>query len=676
MPAVQKQAGAGSAGFTLPWDRRTDFKSYPALSHVLANGGQGSGNFNHAGRPGEKKQFKENQDKVKAIFETHPDVTSDKLWGPKLGHQRIEFNFSGRNKSELRVPNSLRHLLDVPLKKKLTNSGGHDPNLEYCESCNKPTGKGVKGPIDGPDFCHCEKPLKNGGPGSGRYPAGSHPSNGDSGNQEQDRLAREYQGLVSHAHKLAGEADELSKGADKENTYKAHLEAMNKAAMASSQFRQAAGHMQSFHSSGLSGIPYRDAFYGHNESQQKYSDLADKHQEAINQINRNESLAKHGKSYYDSEHPEDYDSRPAYLSKFEPDAKPGPARRATIRVFDEPKAGRSELDSFYSELKRAKNSRIQNGAQGSGNFGHGGRPGMVGGSGPGGLAEGVRRKGVEMAAAKARKEEFYQKFLGKFKSDNQREPTLVEEKKMRKVAEWREWEEWQKRLNAVNQHPVIPAPAAQVVPAPAPRISTEETPPAPDPLRAEHQPLPPINKTTDPATLHYKPSSFGLIRDEELRTRSITKREEGFAVDSEGRKIWAKPGNEDTIIVDPDDRIKMMNDGNCVLTHNHPVTGGPFSSADVLFAIKTNLKEIRAVGKDFTYSMQRPAGGWPKMSCYNYPMVSAVAYGWQLHFKENMKLHNEAGASSNWLNTEKRNDFWQNFAAKNGIVYERTRTNP
>lgn len=52
----------------------------------------------------------------------------------------------------------------------------------------------------------------------------------------------------------------------------------------------------------------------------------------------------------------------------------------------------------------------------------------------------------------------------------------------------------------------------------------------------------------------------------------------------------------------------------CILTHNHPATGGPFSVADLVTAVRGNLAELRAVTDDHKiYSLKAPEGGWDKM---------------------------------------------------------------
>lgn len=46
-----------------------------------------------------------------------------------------------------------------------------------------------------------------------------------------------------------------------------------------------------------------------------------------------------------------------------------------------------------------------------------------------------------------------------------------------------------------------------------------------------------------------------------------------------------------------------------IITHNHP-SNRAFSAADILTAVTHDVKEIRAVGATYTYSLKRPKGGW------------------------------------------------------------------
>lgn len=55
---------------------------------------------------------------------------------------------------------------------------------------------------------------------------------------------------------------------------------------------------------------------------------------------------------------------------------------------------------------------------------------------------------------------------------------------------------------------------------------------------------------------------------------------------------------------------------NSIVSHNHPTERGEenalltFSATDLQYAVDHNVKEMRAVSKNHTFSMKRPHGGW------------------------------------------------------------------
>lgn len=53
--------------------------------------------------------------------------------------------------------------------------------------------------------------------------------------------------------------------------------------------------------------------------------------------------------------------------------------------------------------------------------------------------------------------------------------------------------------------------------------------------------------------------------------------------------------------------LKYVKDN--IVTHNHP-NGDSFSSGDLEMMLKGDAREIRAVGKNRTYSIKRPKDGW------------------------------------------------------------------
>lgn len=75
--------------------------------------------------------------------------------------------------------------------------------------------------------------------------------------------------------------------------------------------------------------------------------------------------------------------------------------------------------------------------------------------------------------------------------------------------------------------------------------------------------------------------------------------------DDQGNVVYEKQGGAHSVRYDGRYAIDK------VVTHNHP-SGSSFSGTDLKTAVILNQKEIRAVGKEYTYSMKRPAGGWGK----------------------------------------------------------------
>lgn len=75
------------------------------------------------------------------------------------------------------------------------------------------------------------------------------------------------------------------------------------------------------------------------------------------------------------------------------------------------------------------------------------------------------------------------------------------------------------------------------------------------------------------------------------------------AFDANGNVIYTAKGKADSVRYDG---IKTV---DAVVTHNHP-NGSAFSGADLKNAVALNQKEIRATGKEYTFSMKRPAKGW------------------------------------------------------------------
>ncbi len=101
-----------------------------------------------------------------------------------------------------------------------------------------------------------------------------------------------------------------------------------------------------------------------------------------------------------------------------------------------------------------------------------------------------------------------------------------------------------------------------------------------------------------------------LVSNLEKKLKEPSPIEKLYAVSGNGTVILSKQGDRTMVVIDPDDAKKMQEDGNTIVTHNHPQETS-LSYPDIVFASKVNLKEVRAVAGAKTYIAKRPKEGWP-----------------------------------------------------------------
>lgn len=110
--------------------------------------------------------------------------------------------------------------------------------------------------------------------------------------------------------------------------------------------------------------------------------------------------------------------------------------------------------------------------------------------------------------------------------------------------------------------------------------------------------------------------------------------------------------NEHAILFNDDGSIAFQKEGtghgvtfngkratDKVMTHNHPGPDAPFSSSDLRDAVKFNMKEMRAVSRNYTFSVKRPKGGWgdvnPESVMRTYGSIKRqVAKEWAPRFEK------------------------------------------
>lgn len=106
-----------------------------------------------------------------------------------------------------------------------------------------------------------------------------------------------------------------------------------------------------------------------------------------------------------------------------------------------------------------------------------------------------------------------------------------------------------------------------------------------------------------------KESVYDKINKVENEIRN-NKFETMVVYNDKGNEVLKIEGGKKNVRVDDNDLKKIT--ANCIITHNHPsALNASFSITDIKTASKYNLKEMRAVSKDFTFIMEPGSKGWP-----------------------------------------------------------------
>jgi len=111
---------------------------------------------------------------------------------------------------------------------------------------------------------------------------------------------------------------------------------------------------------------------------------------------------------------------------------------------------------------------------------------------------------------------------------------------------------------------------------------------------------------------------YDKIAEKENEIRMNKKFETAVVFDDEGNIVFEKKGEQYSIAF-TNNEVELFKDK--IFTHNHPRgwespdgsmgrIGNSFSPADILIAINSDIKEIRAVTPNFTFIMVRPSSGW------------------------------------------------------------------
>lgn len=105
-----------------------------------------------------------------------------------------------------------------------------------------------------------------------------------------------------------------------------------------------------------------------------------------------------------------------------------------------------------------------------------------------------------------------------------------------------------------------------------------------------------------------KYSDAALRQTERQLASRPDKVEHLIGLDADGNVLFKQEGEENMVRPTARQVSQMIGaGGTAVVTHNHP-SGKSFSTQDIIAMLAGNLAEIRAVGKEWTYSLSDPTG--------------------------------------------------------------------
>lgn len=128
--------------------------------------------------------------------------------------------------------------------------------------------------------------------------------------------------------------------------------------------------------------------------------------------------------------------------------------------------------------------------------------------------------------------------------------------------------------------------------------------------------------------------------------------------DSEGNLLFQKEGSEFAVTNFTSSEMKKLQ--GTILTHNHP-SGNTFSEKDIETLLQYRLKEMRAVGEKYAYSLAKGKTfkGLPEDVLFNYREIMDKKY---------IERY-EASIKSDY--SDFLHEVMQEFSKKNGLIYSR-----
>ncbi len=143
--------------------------------------------------------------------------------------------------------------------------------------------------------------------------------------------------------------------------------------------------------------------------------------------------------------------------------------------------------------------------------------------------------------------------------------------------------------------------------------------------------------------------------------------EHAIALDSDGQVLLRKKGREADVGFTADE-IDSLRD--TVLTHNHP-HGSGLNIRDVNFAMRADVRQVRAVTRSDAYSLDRPSSGWPVSPEARASVVGAYNRAERNQYDVFDRLINDGRMTPRQARLEHHHEVMTHLAQEMGWTYKR-----
>jgi lambda family phage portal protein len=164
---------------------------------------------------------------------------------------------------------------------------------------------------------------------------------------------------------------------------------------------------------------------------------------------------------------------------------------------------------------------------------------------------------------------------------------------------------------------------------------------------------------------HPAPHKYQVITDFEERVKN-EKTEYALVTDQNGNVLVENEGNANSVTFSTNQLIAIKDSGNAIASHNHP-SDNPFSRADLMWAARFNVAEMRVVSPNFVNILKRPEKGWPDIGRIDLIIGENI----DVHFEDAKKLYQSGKITAERANQVYLDNVSKDLAAWIGAKYER-----